>query len=106
MAGIYIQGLRIPEENEDVLWIAVHADGTVEYNSNYGWTQWIPHKGKAIPVPDHGDLIDRDVVRGNIKPWPPEDERNACTIGTVKKLMYTMLDRAPTVIPGSKEGDE
>lgn len=55
-----------------------------------------------IPEP-HGDLIDRDVTRGSIKPWSPEDERNACTFDTVKKLMYTMLDRAPIIIPASKE---
>ena len=52
-----------------------------------------------IEVPPHGDLIDRDAARGSIKPWSPEDERNGCTFDTVKKLMYTLLGRAPTIIP-------
>lgn len=56
----------------------------------------------SIPTP-HGDLIDRDEARGSIKPWSPEDERNGCTFDTVKKLMHTMLDRAPTIIPASEE---
>ena len=57
----------------------------------------------AVPEP-HGDLIDRDAVKGSIKPWSPEDERSACTFDTVKKLMHTMLNRAPTIIPASGEG--
>ncbi len=57
-----------------------------------------------VPVPPHGDLIDRDAARGSIKPWSPEDERNGCTFDTVKKLMHTMLDRAPTIIP-AEEGE-
>ena len=58
---------------------------------------WLP------PIP-HGDLIDRDAARGSIKPWSPEDERSACTFDTVKKLMHTMLDRAPTIIK-AEEGE-
>jgi hypothetical protein len=50
-------------------------------------------------------LIDRGAARGSIKPWSPEDERNCCTFDTVKKLMYTMLDRAPTIIPADHIGD-
>lgn len=56
------------------------------------------------PLPNvHGDLIDRDATRGSIKPWSPEDERNACTFDTVKKLLKTMLDHAPTIVEA--EGD-
>ena len=55
----------------------------------------------SIPTP-HGDLIDRDEARGSIKPWSPEDERNGCTFDTVKKLMHTMLDRAPAIIPAEE----
>ena len=52
----------------------------------------------------HGDLIDRDAAKGSIKPWSPEDERSGCTFDTVKKLMHTMLNRAPIIIPASGEG--
>lgn len=50
-------------------------------------------------VPTHGDLIDRDVARKTIKPWAPEDERAGCTFDTVKKLMHTLLNEAPVIIP-------
>lgn len=56
---------------------------------------WCPLR----PLPNvHGDLIDRDAARGSIKPWSPEDERNGCTFATVKKLLNTMLDHAPTIV--------
>ena len=50
-----------------------------------------------VPMP-HGDLIDRDKMRKTIKPWSPEDEMTGCTFDTVKKLMHTMISRAPVVI--------
>ena len=58
----------------------------------------------AVIVPKHGDLIDRDAARRSIKPWSAEDERNACTFDVVKKLLHTMLDRAPTIIE-AEEGE-
>lgn len=57
-----------------------------------------------VPVPPHGDLIDRDEMRETIKPWSPEDEMTGCTFDTVKKLMHTMISRAPVVIP-AEEGE-
>ena len=50
-------------------------------------------------VPTHGDLIDRDMAMKTIKPWTPEDERAGCTFDTVKKLMHTLLSKAPVIIP-------
>ncbi len=52
-----------------------------------------------IPVLPHGDLIDRDEMKETIKPLSPEDEMTGCTFDTVKKLMHTMISRAPVVIP-------
>lgn len=77
----------------------------------YFCDKWIGHYENTRPkdcplrpMPDvHGDLIDRDATRGSIKPWSPEDERNACTFATVKKLLNTMLDHAPTIVEA--EGD-
>lgn len=60
--------------------------------------QMIAKRHALVPVPPHGDLIDRDVARGTIKPWSPDDEWSGCTFDTVKKLMHTLLSRAPTII--------
>lgn len=64
---------------------------------------WCP----LVPVPPHGRCIDADAARKSIKPWSPEDEKNGCTFDTVKKLMHTMLVRAPTIIPAepAEEGE-
>lgn len=74
------------------------------YIDDHNWegTLW-PFQG--LPEP-HGDLIDREDARGSIKPWSPEDEMNVCTFDTVKKLMHTMLDSAPTIIPASEKRKE
>lgn len=94
--SVLIKGMEMPK-NEPLL-VKINPDGTVSttWKNNY-------KKYKAIPVPDHGDLIDRDAVRAGIKPLSSEDERNGCTFDTVKKLMHTMLDRAPAIIPADKE---
>jgi len=100
MGGLYVPDVILPGDGDFELWIAIKKDGSFTYNVN---GKWRDGKQKVVPVPPHGDLIDRDAARGNIKPWSPEDKRNGCTFDTVKKLMYTMLDRAPTVIPASEE---
>lgn len=105
--GVYIKGMEMPTEG--FVEILIRDDGTVQQtgqsNRFNGMDYYTPYIGetpaiyKAIPVPPHGDLIDRDAAKGSIKPWSPEDERNGCTFDTVKKLMHTMLDRTPTIIP-------
>ncbi len=96
MSGIYIPKAKIPD-GDYVRVLMLHKDGTC--------IDGIGNIFKVISVPNHGDLIDRNAARGCIKPWSPEDERNGCTFDTVKKLMHTMLDRAPTIIPADKEGE-
>lgn len=96
--GVYIEGIEMPKEDEEII-IRIDSSGTVM--TEYA----LPISGtKAVPVPPHGRLVDADAARKTIKPWSPEDERSGCTFDTVKKLMYTMLDRAPTIIP-AEEGE-
>lgn len=56
---------------------------------------------KLVPEP-HGRLIDADEALKKIKPIVPEDQQNACTIETTKRLMMNLINNAPTVIPASK----
>lgn len=53
--GLYLPGMTLPKEGERALWLVVHHEGIVEYEKD-GWRT----ARNAIPVPDHGDLIDRD----------------------------------------------
>ena len=56
MSGIYIPGFFIPDDVNYVL-LSVHKDGTVVTDFRGGWEEYV-----AIPVPDHGRLIDADAL--------------------------------------------
>lgn len=57
MSGIYIP-MEMP--TSPVLF-CIHPDGKVFADLDGGWREY-----KAIPVPDHGDLIDRDKLEKDI----------------------------------------
>lgn len=58
--SIYIPGMEMPKEGKRALWVLIHPDGTVEYNTvDYGWQIL---RQSAVSVPDHGRLIDADEV--------------------------------------------
>ena len=59
--SILIRGVEMPKENQRGLWVVIHADGIVEYES--GDEGWKTLKQAAYPVPPHGDLMDRDAYR-------------------------------------------
>ena len=61
--GVYISGLQMPKNDGDVLSIDIYPDGEVrlQYNYNLGAI------ATAIPVPDHGDLVDMNYIREH---WP------------------------------------
>ena len=57
--GLYIPDLRLPDDGDFELWIAVRKDGSFTYNVRGGWQDG---KQKAVPVPPHGRLIDADAL--------------------------------------------
>lgn len=54
--GVYIKGLEMPKAGLSTT-INIHADGTV-----YVYGTYPTETHKAVPVPPHGDLIDRDAL--------------------------------------------
>ena len=58
MSGIYIKGLKMPTGDN---WrsVRIHSDGSVFRPIGFGDYALIK-EAKAIAVPDHGELIDRD----------------------------------------------
>lgn len=56
--SILIKGMEMPKEN--AICVVIFPDG--EVTSQFG----VPHLGTAVPVPPHGDLIDRDVAYDKI----------------------------------------
>ena len=105
MSDILIKGMEMPKKCSECLLTKLSPTGeSLICNYMLSKVSWDekPFDCPLIELPPHGDLIDRDVARKSIRPWSPEDERNGCTFDTVKKLMHTMLDRAPTIIPAEK----
>ena len=93
--SVYIKGMEMPKGDQPT-WIILHSDGTVEYNeicqsNSVGWKFLMQ---AAIPVPDHGRLIDADALIKSDR-----------MVG--KMMMYggeyvycqAEIDRAPTIIP-------
>lgn len=108
---VYIKGMEMPTRcGRCDMRIPAYDDGIFDHYECCITAAIIDNLGEKmedcplVPVPEHGDLIDRDAARGSIKPWSPEDERAGCTFDTVKKLMHTLLNKAPTIIP-AEEGE-
>ena len=78
MSGVYIKGMEMPTAGTV---IAIYKLNGKFYASMHG-TELCP----LVPVPDHGDLIERDTL-----PWYLKD--------------VTEILEAPTIIPADK-GDE
>ena len=95
MSGVYIKGLGMPKEGSWAT-VRIYPDGTCAVPNWQGDCTLI--KGaKAVPVPDHGDLIGRNPLidiamhlRNRAK-----DEYAKRVIGSV--IRY--IAEAPTIIP-------
>ena len=86
MIGIYLPNMEMPKEGYRLL--LLHSDGTVQ--STVGET-------KAVPVPPHGDLIDREPFVQFIKThWDSYDQ-----------WFVEQLEARPTIIPAdpAEEGE-
>lgn len=92
--GVYIKGIEMPKENQRGLWVVIHSDGTVEYDTgDYGWQTL---RQSAFNVPPHGDLIDRDAAYDKIAEQEGGNyvDMDAVDIG---------LEETPVVIPAEEE---
>lgn len=100
MMGVYIKGVEMPKDGEHPYWVTIHSDGTVEYNENKG-QGW--QTSEAVPVPQHGRLIEKHDVFKLISAFPEIDK-----LLTVEFM--TALYNLPTIIPGEeatqKEGGQ
>lgn len=85
MSGIYIPSMKIPKEpGAHSIRLFVREDGTA---SIWGLEEYIPHEPlEVILVPDHGRLIDADVLRSLC------DDPHWC-------VWLSEIDDAPTIIP-------
>lgn len=89
--GVYIKGMKMPERGEHHLILYVFADGSAQVDGSYRIYNGEPFE--AIPVPDHGRLVDADALM-----------ENAQYKGTHDILTAWDIVAAPTIIPADKEG--
>lgn len=97
MSGIYIPGMEIPT-GTDVLTIAIDSHGKLYsiYVSD-GELGINPLHKSVIPVPDHGRLIDKDVMCKECRRVAEEYD------GIYPDCTYCPVHLAPTIIPEDKE---
>ena len=82
--GVYIEGMEMPKS--PVLF-CIHPDGKVVADLEGKWREY-----KAVPVPPHGDLIDRDPFVQFIKShWDSSDQ-----------WFVEQLEARPTIIPAEE----
>ena len=93
--GLYIPDLRLPADGDFELWIAVRKDGSFTYNVRGGWQDG---KQKAVPVPPHGDLIDRDALLKKCEFVCTDDDED------IRAVRYSIIENAPTVLE-AEEGE-
>lgn len=95
MSGVYIKGMQMPTNcflcplsvlNENRLFCEVTKNEVLRAK--------IDVECPLIPVPDHGDLIDREAIPYMKGEWAVDDKVDRYTI-----------EEMPTIIPADKEAD-
>ena len=101
MSGVYIKGFRLPEKS-DLYYVKVECGpgknpvATIWRKDVLGSMSF--GMFECIPVPDHGDLIDRDALK-NKHHWTDDYYET-------EYVEVEDIDAAPTVIPAEKEGEK
>lgn len=90
MSDILIRGIEMPTEEQSVITINIYSDGIVTcYDDDV--------ERKAIPVPEHGRLIDADALTKS-------DRMVGKLMMFDGEYVYTQaeINRAPTIIPAGE----
>lgn len=107
MSGIYIKGMQMPKNCYDCELIDIfkdcpHYDTPNEAFVSIPWLRERRHENcPLVPVPDHGDLVDKqrmaETNEQHYKVYEGEAEADYA-----RKVVLRMLDQAPTVIQTDK----
>ena len=88
--SILIKGLNMPKGDKALI-VVINSNGTVD-RPNWRWDCTLIKGAEAVELPDHGDLIDRDILLSKVQKWYWE------ALETVKRM--------PPVIPAERIEDE
>lgn len=86
-------------KNEPLL-VKINPDGPVSTTAKNGYRKY-----KAIPVPNHGRLIDADALideMANMIPWAIESPEEIAMVDGLSEG-YEAVKAAPAIIPADKE---
>ena len=105
MSGLYIPNMTLPENNN---WktIRIYKNGEVAYPNWQGDCTFA--NTHAISVPDHGRLIDANVLLSLCKEMEQIEWNNKASPyswGYAYESFEDDIEEAPTVIPADKEGE-
>lgn len=98
MGDILIKGMEMPKTGQIVL-VEIDENGDVFAAYDGGRTKLTQHK--AVPVPLHGDLVDRDETIEAGKSHPTY--KNSKIVKAVVDKACCFLKTATVVIPANKE---
>lgn len=93
--GLYIPDLRLPDDGDFELWIAVRKDGSFTYNVRGGWKDG---KQKAVTVPPHGKLGDLDALTKEVNRFCDQYDAGIISTSTWANGILHALFNAPTII--------
>lgn len=109
--SVYIKGMEMPTEG--FITVTITSDGRVVGNSQKinGKFEYLDNKdiASAIPVPDHGRLIDADALKNTVYAALEDAIRddNATSYGAalcafIAKHIVGEIEAAPTIIPAEE----
>lgn len=84
--GIYIKGMEMPRTHP--ITVEIYPDGTV-LSKTVGR---MDIHGQAVPVPPHGDLIDRDALLKKCEFVCTDDDAD------IRAVRYNIIENTPTII--------
>lgn len=104
MSGVYIKGIEIPSDKPFALLLCTDGSvgafdvlaGELHARSNE------VYEYRAIPVPDHGRLIDADALYRRIKTECNPYGKPTIGYDEGNKVMHVIIG-TPTIIPADKE---
>lgn len=104
--SILIKGMEMPKSYKD---IRIYADGRIVSKSLHAYGEEI---AAAIPVPPHGDLIDRDALSKSLNrlcdrvcQYSKAQRKFMCSACPLGDAFTVVEDDAPIVIPASEEAE-
>ena len=89
--SILIKGMEMPKHDDEYVIFTVYGDGGVVYGPLN--RPHVRYKNRAIPVPNHGRLIDADALQAECVPEPT----------FVAEMLFRKVSNAPTIIPADRE---